>query len=95
MRSRLPFLLLAAVIAALVLPVGSALSVSATSRSRRTPELAALSGYQLVAAHAAITSTGAPVPLPATPPARRFEALRLFFAGSLLVGMAGVARLGK
>ncbi|MGE3511129.1 MAG: hypothetical protein AB7N65_19830 [Vicinamibacterales bacterium] len=95
MRTRLPFLLLAAVIIALVLPVGSALSFSATSRSRRTPASVAPPGYQLVVAHDAVTPTGPAVPPPDAPAARRFEALRLFCAGSLLLGMAGVARLGK
>ena len=91
MRKGLPFVLLALVIAALVVPVSYALSLTPPLPE---PERAPVA-WSAIMANASLASSGvqmaprrAPVPEPP-------EGVRLFVAGTVLVGVATVARRGR
>lgn len=100
MRKGLPFVMLALMIAALVVPVGSALSLSAASGEPAAGRFAwpVVANATTAAAYAATTrtavlpqgfpSSGAPV----TPGS---DSARLLVAGLALVALSGVARLGR
>lgn len=99
MRKGLPFVLLAVMIAALVVPVGSALSLNAAADSR--PQTLAWPAFptSLKDVHADTVSRTLVVrpvaPSPLGPVSPFPESVRLFVAGVTLVGLAAIARLGR
>jgi hypothetical protein len=90
MRTGLPFVLLALVIAALVVPVSYALSLNPP-----LPEPAGGQPVWSIVANTSHASSGvriAPRPAPTPEPP---DGVRLFLAGSVLIGLASVARRGR
>jgi hypothetical protein len=90
MRTGLPFVLLALVIAALVVPVSYALSLNPP-----LPEPADGQRVWSVVANTSFASSGVRMPRRYTPTPEPPDGVRLFLAGSVLVGLASVARRGR
>ncbi len=89
MRKGLPFVLLALVIAALVVPVGSAVSLNASlDPLSQGPAWSVVTSASRVAVLSPRHGPAGPAPwLP--------EWGRLFLAGATLLGLSGVARRGR
>lgn len=100
MRKGLPFVLLAVMVAALIIPVGSAISVSAAAREPHVsgltwPVLANAAGTWHPLAVAGLSAHPGAVPPGGSGVTALPETLRLLVAGVALVGLAGVARLAR
>ncbi len=87
MRKRLRIVLLSAIVAAVVVPVGFALSLD-TTRANRSPSSHAVAYAHVVTAAPVTATTSAAVAfLPELP-----EGVKLFVAGSVLLGLAAAVR---